>query len=31
MKIGLHAHGAKNEADDRWATFSDFQIRKSEN
>ena len=26
LKIGLHAHGSKNETDDRWAKFTDFQI-----
>ena len=26
LKIGLHAHGAKNETDNRWATFTDFEL-----
>ena len=30
MKIGLHAHGSKNETDNRWAKFTDFEIRHGE-
>jgi regulation of enolase protein 1 (concanavalin A-like superfamily) len=26
LKIGLHTHGAKNETDNRWATFTDFEL-----
>jgi len=30
LKIGLHAHGSKNETDNRWAKFTDFDIRRGE-
>ncbi len=30
LKIGLHAHGSKNETDNRWAKFTDFEIRRGE-